>query len=45
MNKIRYIDSLLTSKNEISLFCTLLFSKENMNDSEKAEKFNVPLFE
>ena len=25
MNKIRYIDSLLTSKNEVSLFCTLLF--------------------
>ena len=35
MNKIRNIDSSLTNQNEISLFYTLLFGKENMNDSEK----------
>ena len=35
MNKIRDIDSSLTNQNEISLFYTLLFGKENMNDSEK----------
>ena len=35
MNKIRNIDISLTNQNEISLFYTLLFGKENMNDSEK----------
>ena len=36
MNKIRYIDSSLIDQNENSLCYTLLFGKENMNDSENA---------
>ena len=34
MNKIRDIDSSLIDQNENSLCYTLLFGKENMNDSE-----------
>ena len=34
MNKFHDIDSSLTNQNEISLFYTLLFGKENINDSE-----------
>ena len=34
MNKIRDIDSSLINQNENSLCYTLLFGKENMNDSE-----------
>ena len=41
MNKIRDIDSLLTNQNEISLFYTLLFGKENMNDSENLHTLNT----
>ena len=35
MKKIRDIDSSLIDQNENSLCYTLLFGKENMNDSEK----------
>ena len=54
INKICDTDSSLTKQNEICLFYTHLFGKENMNDSENlrtvefillAEKYNVPLFE
>ena len=55
MNKIRDIDSSLIDQNENSLCYTLLFGKENMNDSENThilnaiiestERFKVPLFE
>ena len=54
MNKICDTDSSLTKQNEICLFYTHLFGKENMNDSENlrtvefillTEKYNVPLFE
>ena len=34
MNKIRDTDSLLIDQNENSLCYTLVFGKENMNDSE-----------
>ena len=34
MNKICDIDSSLIDQNENSLYYTLLFGKENMNDSE-----------
>ena len=34
MNKIRDTDSLLIDQNENSLCFTLVFGKENMNDSE-----------
>ena len=34
MNKIRDIDSSLIDQNESSVCYTLLFGKENMNDSE-----------
>ena len=43
MNKIRDIDSRLTNQNEISLFYTLLFGKENMNDSENPHILNVTI--
>ena len=36
MDKIRDTDSLLIDQNENSLCYTLLFGKENMNDSESA---------
>ena len=37
MNKIRDIDSSLIDQNENSLCYTLLFGKENMNDSENTQ--------
>ena len=43
MNKIRDIDSSLTNQNEISLFYTLPFGKENMNDSENPYILNVTI--
>ena len=55
INKVRDIGSLVIDQNENSLCYTLLFGKENMNDSDNAhifnatsyqsERFNVPLFE
>ena len=52
MNKIRDTDSLLIDQNENSLCYTLVFGKENMNDSENVrilsilstQSFNFPLF-
>ena len=43
MNKIRDIDSSLTNQNEISLFYTLPFRKENMNNSENPYILNVTI--
>ena len=43
MNKIRNIDSSLTNQNGISLFYTLPFGKENMNDSENANILNATI--
>ena len=43
INKIRDIDSSLTSQNEISLFYTLLFGKENMNDRENPHIHNATI--
>ena len=40
MNKICGIDCSLTNQNEVSLFCTLLFGKENINDSENPHILN-----
>ena len=52
MNKIHDTDSSLTNQNEIALFHTLVFGKENPHiliaTTEyilSAEKFNVPLSE
>ena len=41
MNKIRDTDSSLIDQNEKSLCYTLLFGKENMNDSENAHILNA----
>ena len=41
MNKIRDIDSSHNDQNENSLFYTLLFGKENMNDSENTHILNA----
>ena len=43
MNKIRDIDSSLIDQNENSLCYTLLFGKENMNDSEKTHILNATI--
>ena len=41
MNKIRDVDRSVIGQNENSLCYTLLFGKENMNDSENAHTFNA----
>ena len=41
MNKIRDIDSSLIDQNDNSLCYTLLFGKENMNDSDNAHILNA----
>ena len=41
MNKIRNINSSLIDQNENSLCYTLLFAKENMNNSKNAHILNV----
>ena len=41
VNKIRDVDRSLIGQNENSLCYTLLFGKENMNDSENAHTFNA----
>ena len=43
MNKIRDIDSSLIDQNENSLCYTLLFDKENMNDSDNAHILNAKI--
>ena len=43
INKINDIDSSLTKQNEISLFYTLLFGKENLNNSEKPHILNTTI--
>ena len=43
MNKIRDIDSSLIDQNENSLCYTLLFGKENMNDSENTHILNATI--
>ena len=43
MNKIRDIDSSLIDQNEKSLCYTLLFGKENMNDSENTHILEVTI--
>ena len=43
MNKIRDTDSSLIDQNEKSLCYTLLFGKENMNDSENAHILNAEI--
>ena len=43
MNKIRDMDSSLIDQNENSLCYTLLFGKQNMNDSKNAQTLNVTL--
>ena len=43
MNKICDNDSSLTNQNEISLFYTLLFGKENMNESENPYILNATI--
>ena len=43
INKINDIDSSLTKQNEISLFYTLLFDKENLNNSEKTHILNTTI--
>ena len=43
MNKIRDIDSSLINQNENSLCYTLLFGKENMNDSENTHIPKAPI--
>ena len=43
MNKIRNIDSSLIDQNENSLCCTLLFGKENINDSESTVILNATI--
>ena len=43
MNKIRDIDSSLTNQNEIFLFYTLPFGKENINNSENSHILNATL--
>ena len=43
MNKICDNDSSFTNQNEISLFYTLLFGKENMNDSENPHILNATI--
>ena len=41
MNRIRDIDSSLKNRNEISIFYTLSFGKEKLNDSENSHIPNV----
>ena len=41
MSKSRYIDSPFIDQDGYSLCYTLLFGKENMNDSENAHIFNA----
>ena len=43
MNKIRDIDSSRIDQNKNSLCYTLLFGKENMNDSEKTHILNATI--
>ena len=43
MNKIRDMDSSLIDQNENSLCYTLLFGKQNMNDSKNAQTLNATL--
>ena len=41
VNKIRDVDRSLIGQNEKCLCYTLLFGKENVNDSENAHAFNA----
>ena len=43
VNKIRDVDSSLVGQNENSLCYTLLFGKENMNDSDNAHILNATI--
>ena len=43
MSKSRYIDSSFIDQDGDSLCYTLLFGKENMNDSENAHIFNATI--
>ena len=43
IDEIRDIDSSLTNQNEISLFYTLLFGKENMSGSENLHILNATI--